>query len=161
MTPIFEAIAPTLPDVDFIVFLGDGFDGWSIGCDAPVLAFSKRAGIDKNGLLIPDPLTLASTRQLRAEARTGCADFLWDSREPLAFWRGSTTGGPYNADNYSEGARFRLVEWSKRRPDLVDALFTGFHKVSPAVEPIVRANKLARPARRYSRSLSLQVPGTS
>jgi hypothetical protein len=140
MTPVFGVLAPTLPDIDFVVYLGDGFDGWSKGCDAPVLTFSKRAGVDENGLLIPDPLTLASARQLRADAEAGCAAFPWDSREPLAFWRGSTTGGPFNLDNYSEGVRFRLVEWSQRRPDLVDALFTGFHDASPDIEPIVRAN---------------------
>jgi hypothetical protein len=140
MTPVFGVLAPTLPDIDFVVYLGDGFDGWSKGCDAPVLTFSKRAGVDENGLLIPDPLTIASAPQLRADAEAGCAAFPWDSREPLAFWRGSTTGGPFNLDNYSEGVRFRLVEWSQRRPDLVDALFTGFHDASPDIEPIVRAN---------------------
>jgi hypothetical protein len=140
MTPVFRMLAPTLPDIDFVLYLGDGFDGWSKGCVAPVLTFSKRAGVDESGLLIPDPPTLALAHQLRADAEAGCAAFPWDLREPLVFWRGTTTGGPFSLDNYSDGARFRLVEWSRRRPDLVDALFTGFHPASPDIEPIVRAN---------------------
>lgn len=140
MTPVFTVLASTLPDIEFVVYLGDGFDGWSKGCVAPVFTFSKRAGVDENGLLIPDPLTLASAHQLRVDTEAGCAAFPWDSREPLAFWRGTATGGPFNRDNYSEGVRFRLVEWSQRRPDLVDALFTGFHDASPDIEPIARAN---------------------
>lgn len=146
MTQVFKALASSLPDIDFLIYLGDGFDGWSEGCCAPVLTFSKRVDLDVSGLLIPDPLTLASSCKLRAQAQDGCAAFPWASRKPVAYWRGSTTGGPYTLDNYSQGVRFQLVEWSRCRPDLVDAAFTGFHgSTSAEIRSVVqKGNKLAR-----------------
>lgn len=74
MTAVFETLAPSLPDLTFILYLGDGLDGWSHGCQAPVFTFSKRMDIDKSGLLIPDPLTLAMSRQLRQEVEAGMAE---------------------------------------------------------------------------------------
>lgn len=141
MTSVFEALAPTLPELDFILYLGDGFDGWSRGCEAPVLTFSKRPNVDESGLLIPDPLTLALSRQLRLEVKAGCAKHPWESRASVAFWRGTTTGGPFDLSNYTQGVRFRLVERSQARPDLVDAVFTGFHSVTvtPELEALVRS----------------------
>lgn len=139
MTSIFEALAPTLPELDFILYLGDGFDGWSQGCEAPVLTFSKRAKVDDCGLLIPDPLTLELSRQLRQEVKDGCAKHPWKSKVPVAFWRGTTTGGPFDLSNYAQGVRFRLVKKSQDRPDLIDAAFNKFHSVTPEVEEVVRS----------------------
>lgn len=139
MTSVFEALAPSLPELDFILYLGDGFDGWSRGSEAPVLTFSKLANVDESGLLIPDPLTLALSRQLRLEVKASCAKHPWESRASVAFWRGTTTGGPFDLSNYTQGVRFRLVERSQARPDLVDAVFTGFHSVTPEVEALVRS----------------------
>ena len=141
MTAVFEALAPTLPELDFILYLGDGLDGWSRGCTAPILTFSKRANVDESGLLIPDPLTIAQSGQLRHEVEVGCAAYPWESRESVAFWRGTTTGGPFDLGNYAKGVRFRLVEWSQARPDLVDAMFTGFHSITPEVEAMVRSKR--------------------
>lgn len=140
MTAVLEALAPTLPELDFILYLGDGLDGWSRGSTAPVLTFSKRANVDASGLLIPDPLTLANSRELRREVEVGCAAHPWESRACVAFWRGTTTGGPFDLDSYASGVRFRLVARSQARPDLVDALFTGFHSVTPEVEALVRSH---------------------
>ncbi|MFD1875532.1 glycosyl transferase family 90 [Hymenobacter bucti] len=139
MTSVFEALAPTLPELDFILYLGDGFDGWSRGCEAPVLTFSKRPNVDESGLLIPDPLTLALSSQLRLEVKAGCAKHPWESRASVAFWCGTTTGGPFDLSNYTQGVRFRLVERSQARPDLIDAVFTGFHSVTPELEALVRS----------------------
>ena len=139
MTAVLEALAPTLPDLDCVVYLGDGFDGWARDCAAPVLAFSKRSDVDKSALLVPDPLTLAGSGGLRREVATGSTAHPWDSKQDKAFWRGATTGGPHTLENYERSVRFRLVELSRRNPSLIDAAFTAFHTCSPEVEALAVA----------------------
>ncbi len=138
LTRVLEAVAPALPPTEFIVYLGDGFASWSQGCPAPVFTFSKCEG-DTAGVLIPDPTTLASSRKLRREVRAGGAAHPWGARASVAFWRGASTGGPFDLDNHAESARFRLVALSRTRPDLVDARFSSLCTCSPELEALVES----------------------
>ncbi len=45
------------------------------------------------------------------------------SRQDVAFWRGSQTGGFYNLENKEQMLRYRLVDFSYKAPRLVDAHF--------------------------------------
>ncbi|KAJ7210769.1 glycosyl transferase family 90-domain-containing protein [Mycena pura] len=50
----------------------------------------------------------------------------WEAKKDLAYWRGMSTGGMIIGSNYHHFARFRLVDISRSRPDLVDAKITLF-----------------------------------
>ncbi|KAJ7277538.1 glycosyl transferase family 90-domain-containing protein [Mycena rebaudengoi] len=51
----------------------------------------------------------------------------WEDKKSTIYWRGSTSGGAIDAQNYHSFPRFRLVDMSLRRPDLIDAAITRLH----------------------------------
>ncbi|KAJ7286916.1 glycosyl transferase family 90-domain-containing protein [Mycena rebaudengoi] len=59
----------------------------------------------------------------------------WEDKKPTAYWRGSTSGGNLDAQNYHSFPRIRLVDISLRRPDLIDAAITRLHNCNPDPSP--------------------------
>ena len=140
MTAVFSSVASGLPDFEWVVYLGDGFTGWSRDCPAPVFGFSKHKRLDRTALLLPDPMTLVEGRALRNQVAAGNAAHPWTSKLDMAFWRGATTGGPHTLENYQSNVRFRLVDLARTQPELIDAAFTEFHSCDQAVQNLVREN---------------------
>ncbi|KAI9018415.1 glycosyl transferase family 90-domain-containing protein [Hyaloraphidium curvatum] len=56
----------------------------------------------------------------------------WDAKAPRAYWRGSTTGGPYVAGAWRSIPRARLVLACRALKDLCDAEFTGIVQADAA-----------------------------
>ncbi|KAJ7229839.1 glycosyl transferase family 90-domain-containing protein [Mycena pura] len=50
----------------------------------------------------------------------------WEAKKDLAYWRGMSNGGMIIGSNYHHFARFRLMDISRARPDLIDAKITLF-----------------------------------
>lgn len=140
MSDALSVLAPDLADLEFVLYLGDGFTGWSSHCSAPVFAFSRHRHLDKSALLLPDPLTLSTSPTVRRQVRRGNKIHGWDTKREVAFFRGATTGGPFDVENYRAHARFRVVELSREFPDLVDASFTEVQLCDQRVETIIREN---------------------
>jgi hypothetical protein len=54
----------------------------------------------------------------------------WSQKKGVAIWRGSTTGGLYNVDNWRSLPRSRLVQICQNKTDLCDAAFTNWVQIS-------------------------------
>ena len=127
----FQTLPGPLPDTEFDIYLGDGFDRWSKPAARPVFAFSKHAAGDAAALLLPDPLSIRDAAVFAADVADGNRRFPWPEKRAIAFWRGSTTGAHFATDRPFRNVRLRLVEIAAERPDLIDAKITGFHPTCP------------------------------
>ncbi len=110
--------------------------------DAPISQFGQP-------LLIPDPYCLGS-EGFEAIRQTLISDPLppWAERIPMAFWRGSTTGGKaLTAQRLEQLPRFQLCRQSLRHPDLLDARFTA----------VVQSQDAAAHQATWQRLLELQL----
>jgi len=68
----------------------------------------------------------------------GIKKYPWQKKEQKAFWRGQTTGGEFlSLDRYHEAPRFKIADWTQKRPDMVDAKFNGFVLSSPEVKKLL------------------------
>ena len=118
----FEAvskIAP-LPDCRFLINLGDGLSG---AMQVPIFCFSKKK-TTPNTILMPDPLTLDNCGRLQKRSNKG-TNFTHGRAKLKRFWRGATTGGLFNQNNYLQFPRSKLVKLSLDHPGWVDARFTS------------------------------------
>ncbi|KAJ7509027.1 glycosyl transferase family 90-domain-containing protein [Mycena galericulata] len=55
----------------------------------------------------------------------------WEDKKSQIYWRGSTSGGEIDGQNYRSFPRVRLIDKSRRRPDLIDAGITRLHNCNP------------------------------
>ncbi|EKX32310.1 hypothetical protein GUITHDRAFT_121519 [Guillardia theta CCMP2712] len=114
-----------LPDMEFICWFNDGFDGLSLpnARNECLPVFVQEKPRSSNGIL-------ATPRSVQ-----GFSDYILktasqDNSIPLerkiskAFFRGTTTGGIYTEDNWRNFARTKIVKASLDHPDLIDARFT-------------------------------------
>ena len=66
----------------------------------------------------------------------------WESKKPQAYFRGLPTGTIKNEKNMNAG-RLKLVMDSIKRPDLLDATFSGVLTGEDWIKDEVPANKFA------------------
>ena len=83
----------------------------------------------------------------RTDARL-LTDGAWAAKHDTAFWRGSTTGGIWNASTMRTGVRYKLVKRCRERPDLCDAQITRFSQARVCSGAVARA--IVCPARSSS-----------
>lgn len=114
------AVLP-LPDMEFIISLGDSVDGANLA--APVFAFARDTRVDQKVLLIPDFEALQKSGRWLGRAEKGIKKYPWNKKKAKAFWRGAATGGTFNLDTFLSFPRSKLVELSLKNPELVDAKF--------------------------------------
>jgi hypothetical protein len=139
-------MAQALPNLTFEIYLGDGFAGWRNTAEVPIFMFSSHRLLDKNFLLLPDPLTMSSSGDLRAQVLKGNQAHQWEHKIETAFWRGSTTGNWLTLQNHERNLRFRLLELSRRFPEVIDAGFTSIHdSCEPALATLARERDYMRP----------------
>ncbi|KAJ6450002.1 hypothetical protein C8R45DRAFT_1114404 [Mycena sanguinolenta] len=55
----------------------------------------------------------------------------WEDKKSQIYWRGSTSGGEIDGENYRSFPRVRIIDKSRLRPDLVDAGITRLHNCDP------------------------------
>lgn len=128
-----------LPDVDFVLSLEDGFDcnpeGFPI---SPCFVFAKSERVG-NFVLMPDFKALNGYGKLRQQILAANAQFPWKDKTAQAFWRGSTTSGFFEKDNWDRFCRGKLVLTSLRFPKEIDARFTGVVQCTPDVPGLMKA----------------------
>ena len=89
----------------------------------------------------------------------------WAAKRDKAFWRGSSTGwpagvlgssgptaGPWNASNWRDMPRYKLVKACTARPALCDAQLTSFVQLEPEAETGLRAEVGKHPRTPFSKS---------
>lgn len=133
-----------LPDLDFIVCLGDGVpetyvpqDFWIGEDQAPLLAWAKRKNCSPYVVLIPDVLTTkeASWHKEIELVERKYKEVPWKMRKSVAFWRGASNDKGYTLENYREKPRFLISQLAKEHPKEIDA---GFCRVYPEnVEKVI------------------------
>lgn len=115
----------SLPDVDFVVNVND----YAIHRDdptlAPLLVFSKNK-YDASQVLIPDPEALKGYSKLTKKIIVASKKSPWRKKKNVAFWRGATTGGRYDASDWQQIPRAKLVLLSLQYPEFIDAKFHIF-----------------------------------
>lgn len=107
-----------LPDVIFIVFIGESF------CDkgfAPVFSWCKHESWSSVTVAFPDYEALSGNYNFLHEAQVGANRYPWQMKQNIALWRGSNAGG-YGFDFMP---RLKLVQASAQYPQFIEAKFSG------------------------------------
>lgn len=108
---------------------------------APGLAFSDGR---PDYFLVPDPNFLLHKGYAALRCAFEANDIAWAQREPIAFWRGGTSGYPTDpVVGWRSLPRIRLCDIARDRPDLIDAGIS--HAVQTATDEQVRAAGYMRP----------------
>lgn len=123
----FEKLAENieLPDVDFIVTVNDCALDRNDMSLAPIFTFSKNKYITTH-VLIPDSEALANYYNLPKEIPKASQSTPWKNKIAKVFWRGSTSDGCYDAEDWRSHPRAKLVLLSLDYPDLIDAKFNNY-----------------------------------
>ena len=118
MKDMFEYLAKNrhVPNTDFLMGLGDYFQS-PIKLTIPIFVFAKDLDepFEKDFILVPDWMNLRDTAEIRPSIRKANKKFLWESKKPMLFWRGSIAS--------STGFREKLVALSSCYPELINAQF--------------------------------------
>eukprot|EP00698_Gefionella_okellyi_P004557 TRINITY_DN14177_c0_g1_i1.p1 TRINITY_DN14177_c0_g1~~TRINITY_DN14177_c0_g1_i1.p1 ORF type:complete len:389 (-),score=51.49 TRINITY_DN14177_c0_g1_i1:144-1310(-) len=122
-----------LPNVDFVVNFGDG-NVLLNEFDVPLFSFYNHE--DYGDLVLPNPCAFHWIFQY-GEVMSLNRQIEWESKRDQLVWRGTTTGGYYQPDNWRTFARSKLVMLTDESPDLIDAGFVGCSQCSsPDVVPV-------------------------
>jgi hypothetical protein len=144
--PIFDAFmnSPHRVDGDVDINLGDG-------CLRPGIAFCA----NKPGyFLIPDAIYMDSGRYRAYRDAMRRGNPPWADRQPMAVWRGATTGSPADpAIGWPSLPRVTLCQIGQTHPDLIDAGITSVGQIDdPKAREWLEARNLLRdymPAERF------------
>ena len=128
---ILEEIASyiSLPNVDFIISLCDGFVGNSrylipySSLEVPILVFSKGLYNDDKLVLIPDYDVYFNSEKTLENVKIGNNIHPWNKKIDKAIWRGFTSGN-HNSDHYLFNPRFNAVALSEKYPNIIDSKYT-------------------------------------
>ncbi len=115
----------SLSDVDFVVSMHDAL--LNNDNKNPIFVFSKNKNLE-GAILIPDLYALIGYDKLTKKVQKGVQVWPWERKKEIAFWRGATTGGDYNINDWKNMPRTQLVTLSRDHPALIDAKFVGFHQ---------------------------------
>lgn len=113
-----------LPNVTLVVSLHDSFEVANF--NKPLLVFAKHR--EHSHILMPDCYSLGDLEPFLSQKTLGARAYPWHHKINRAFWRGAATDGHYTLSNYTTFPRYKLVELSASRPDLVDAKLTGYQQ---------------------------------
>ncbi len=133
MCQFFANLAAAVPlsDCYFVYDLADGTG--DLGILAPVFGPAKFPWQQK-AILMPnfELANLDNISNLLAEVSRGSQRYSWEAKEPIAFWRGATTGGSITVDHFLDCPRAQAVTLSLKEPHLIDA---KFHMLVQSPEP--------------------------
>jgi hypothetical protein len=138
----------SLPDVDFIVSLQDGFSRDDSLPFCPWFVFAKSFDNEKH-ILIPDLMALRGYPNVREEIEQASRTYPWSSKIEKIFWRGATTGGSLTTHTWADLPRSRLVLFSLKHPEIIDARFNRVVQAAPGVKEILQSRgMMAKTVRR-------------
>jgi hypothetical protein len=93
------------------------------------------SSFDPNIFLIPDSQFILSRGYASLRESFDAADLAWSDREPIAFWRGATTGFRAPPErSWKSLQRIRLCELSRQHPAHLDAGITSIAQSSSRAE---------------------------
>jgi len=121
-----------LPDLKFVLSLEDGFTQ-KLDTNLPVLAYAKNIN-EKKCFLFPDYSGCTGFWPENVKIKKANHRVLWSKKIDKVFWRGSTTGGVFNKDNWRTFPRAILVLMSMKHPNWIDARFTNLCQGAEEVE---------------------------
>lgn len=121
ITNALIALAPKLPDMEFLVSFRDHLDGVDLGI--PVFVFAKNPNRSSH-ILMPDFEALTGYPHVLASAARGSQKYPWNQKEAKCIWRGATTGGEFSVKNFLSLNRAQYVQFSLHHPTILDARFT-------------------------------------
>jgi len=88
--------------------------------------------------LIPDPDYIGTRGYEGSREWYANRSMPWEKRQPVAFWRGSTTGRLID-DSWHSLPRIRLCQIGRIQPDLFDVGVTRVHQLGDTAEAEIRA----------------------
>lgn len=102
--------------------------------ETPIFIMSKDStpgNIEEHMLLLPDIYMFNKkwAKLVESIERTS-ANQNFEEKIDKIFWRGAATGGNFNCNNYKKFPRGKLVDYSERHPDLIDAKFSNMAQAS-------------------------------
>ncbi len=136
----------TFPDIDFLLSTWDCYDNptYLEHTFCPVFCISKMEGNTKVAL-IPWLFYYDYKQRQMEEVYAASNKSPWDLKTPIALWRGVTSGNYYPWYEWDFKVRPRLVLFSKERPDLLDAAFTGIHFIDDKLKALFEEYDFFRP----------------
>lgn len=125
-----KALAKNYPiaDTEFILTLHDCRNADS---SMPIFSFAKSA--HSTAILIPDFEILSRNDELFNMCEKASEKHPWKTKQEVVFWRGATTGGVYEINNYFSFPRGMLVYLSTQYPEWLDAGFNTLVQGTPEV----------------------------
>lgn len=130
-----------LPDLDFGINYGDCVECVPPEISLPVLTFAKK-NTSKGPILIPDFEMIEGYQSLDQELDQGINEVPWDEKKNMSFWRGSSTGGTYNIENYKTMPRVQLSYMSLKHSELVDARISKLVQCTEEISRKLHEEKL-------------------
>ncbi|MDX1916638.1 MAG: glycosyl transferase family 90 [Rickettsiaceae bacterium] len=135
-----------IKNLDFILSTEDSVDLALPPNIAPIFVFAASKDNIKNKLLVPDALTLYNYNNIYYESMAN--NKLWSDKINKLVWRGASTGWIIdNSDNtrtshmtlknYHLFPRLRLVEYSLKRSDLIDAKFVQLVQMDKELQEVL------------------------
>lgn len=121
ITNVLMALAPKLPDMNFLVSFRDHLDHVDLG--VPIFVFAKHPS-GSSHILMPDFEALTGYPQVLPATRRGSEKYPWENKRAKCIWRGATTGSDFSAKDFLELSRSKFVQMSLEHPELIDARFT-------------------------------------
>lgn len=127
-------------DVDFIMYRKDRVpEVFNNGSEEeaakfPAIIMSKNINsiYEKDKILLPDNFVAhKSWEPLTKEIIIANNNNPWDQKIEKSFWRGATSNGAYDINNFDKLPRLTLVMLSKLYPDLIDAQFSRITQQFP------------------------------
>lgn len=131
----------TLRDVSFFVSLHDSIESvpYPVNNEAPLFVFAKKRS-DKKRVLMPDYEALLGNRYkiLTDTVLEANGAHPWETKEEMAIWRGTTTGGEFNEENWGEFPRSKLVLLSKQFPGQINARFNNVCQANGKLQEVLQ-----------------------
>jgi len=113
--------------------------------DAGIVPGLSACASGNESFLVPDNVFMPSRGYALLKAELKKNRVAWSDREPIAFWRGATTGHIKSpALGWRSLHRVSLCEISRQHPELIDAGFSKITQMSPQSEREIRAAGLLR-----------------
>lgn len=115
-----------LPDIDFIVGMGDGLDGFQHS--VPIFAFAKNPSLAPKIILIPDYDAVSGNLSSMTQVQVGNQKYQWPRKINKAVWRGAMTGGMFTTQNFLLFPRSQAVTYSLQFPYLINARYSSINQ---------------------------------
>lgn len=140
-------------DVDFIMYRRDRVpevfhnNSEEEAAKFPAIIMSKniKSIYEKDKILLPDNFVAhKSWGPLTEEIIIANNNFPWDQKIEKIFWRGATSNGTYDINNFDKLPRLTLVMLSKLYPELIDAKFSRITNQFPNTSGAKSMKKLLK-----------------